>query len=140
MAAGKDGALSLLVGTRKGGFVLRSDRTRKKWKLSEPLFLGHIIHHFLADDRNGGTMLIAAKTGHLGPTVFRSVDRRASWVEAKQPPAFEQAAEPRAVEVVFCLTRGHQAGHWYAGTAPAGLFHSKDDGQTWTSVDGFNNH
>jgi photosystem II stability/assembly factor-like uncharacterized protein len=77
--------------------------------------------------------------------VFASSDRGKTWQEAAQPPAFRPAAEDaaaRAVERVFWLTPGHasQPGTWYAGTSPAGLFASSDNGATWQPVAGFNDH
>jgi len=86
-------------------------------------------------------MLAAARTGHLGPTIFRSRDRGRTWHEAQQPPAFRQGSE-RVVDHTFWLTPGHasQPGIWYAGSSPQGLFRSDDDGATWKGVDGFNEH
>ena len=73
--------LTLLVGTRKGAFVFRGDKTRKTWKLEGPYYLGNIVNHLVADPRDGRTILMAAKTGHLGPTVFRSQDGGRTWAE-----------------------------------------------------------
>ncbi|MBX3150307.1 hypothetical protein KF728_09185 [Candidatus Obscuribacterales bacterium] len=148
MTATKVKNVNVLVGTRKGAFVLTSDTGRKKWEQSDPIFLGHIIHHFAADTRTAGVMLMAAKTGHLGPTVFRSTDGGTTWTEASKPPAFAKVEETpdgkkgRVVERVFWLTQGHdsQPGVWYAGTSPAGVFISKDDGDTWEPVAGFNDN
>jgi photosystem II stability/assembly factor-like uncharacterized protein len=136
---------TLWIGTRKGLFALRADQRRRRYRVSAPQFLGHVIHHVLQDRREPRTMLLAAKTGHLGPTVYRSKDRGRSWKEAAQPPAFRRAAEgekARAVTRVFWLTSGHasDAGGWYAGTAPAGLFRSSDAGDHWEAVAGFNDH
>jgi hypothetical protein len=131
----------VLVGTRKGAFVLRRDDGR--WRVEGPHFLGSIVQHFVLDPRDGGSMLVAASTGHLGPTVFRSTDRGETWKEAERPPAFKKAPEGetgRSVNHVFWLTPGHadEPGVWYAGTSPQGLFRSEDDGVTWSGVDGFN--
>ncbi len=138
-------AQTIWIGTRKGAFVLRSDELRKQWKLTGPQFLGHVIHHIVQDPRSPKSVLIAAKTGHLGPTVFRSNDRGKTWKEAAQPPAFRKAADresARAVERVFWLTPGHasQSNVWYAGTSPCGLFRSEDAGENWQAVAGFNDH
>ena len=133
------------MGTRKGLFALRGDARRRSWKLVGPQFLGHIIHHVVQDPREPRVVLVAARTGHLGPTVFRSTDRGRTWKEATQPPAFRMAREgeaPKAVDAVFWLTAGHsgERGTWYAGTSPAGLFRSEDAGETWQPVAGFNDH
>ena len=138
-------ASTIWVGTRKGLWTLRSDAGRRRWTLAGPQFLGHIIHHVVQDPREPRVLLVAAKTGHLGPTVFRSTDRGRRWQEAEQPPAFRKAREgetPRAVDAVFWLTAGHasERGTWYAGTSPAGLFRSEDAGRTWQPVAGFNDH
>lgn len=135
----------LWIGTRKGAFALKTDASRRKWSLSKPHYFGHIIHHVMQDPRDPKVLLMAAKTGHLGPTVFRSTDRGKSWKEASRPPAFPKAAEGetgRAVERVFWLTPGHvgERGTWYAGTSPAGLFRSMDGGDQWEPVAGFNDH
>ena len=134
---------TLWIGTRKGAFALRSNAKRQQWRLTGPQFLGHIIHHIVQDPREPRSLLMAAKTGHLGPTVYRSNNRGKSWREAKQPPAFAKGdARSRAVELVFWVTPGHAAEQntWYAGTSPAGLFRSTDAGDTWQSVSGFNDH
>jgi len=130
----------LLIATRKGLWTLQSDAARRTWTLAGPQFLGHIVHHATADQRAGKTMLAAARTGHLGPTIFRSPDG-ATWQEAKQPPAFEPGSG-RTVDHTFWLAPGHasQPGFWYAGTSPQGLFRSEDDGVTWVGVAGFNAH
>ena len=138
-------AQTVWIGTRKGAFELRSDAGRQQWELSGPQFLGHVIHHIVEDPRDAESVLIAAKTGHLGPTVFRSRDRGKSWKEAAQPPAFRQALQnekPRAVDRVFWLTPGHvtEPNVWYAGTSPCGLFRSEDGGEHWQPVAGFNDH
>lgn len=114
----------------------RGLRAARRWRAQSletagPQFLGHIVHHIVQDPRDAKVLLMAAKTGHLGPTVFRSADRGRTWHEAAQPPAFRKAAageEARAVQRVFWLTPGHasEPGTWYAGTSPAGLFRSQD--------------
>jgi photosystem II stability/assembly factor-like uncharacterized protein len=90
-------------------------------------------------------MHLAARTGHLGPTVFKSSDLGKHWKEASKPPAFRKAnegEEGRVVGHVFWLTPGHASERnvWYAGTSPQGLFRSEDGGDTWQSIDGFNEH
>jgi hypothetical protein len=125
--------VTLLVGTRKGAWFFHSDPARKSWRVEGPHFLGNIVNHVVKDPRGSGTLLMAAKTGHLGPTIFRSVDKGKSWREASVPPAFpkveparargnghgngEHAAAPaRAVSHTFWLSAGHASdpGVWWA--------------------------
>jgi photosystem II stability/assembly factor-like uncharacterized protein len=137
--------IALLLGTRKGVFVLRSDPGRERWTLAGPHFLGHLSYHAVLDPRDGRTLLVAARAGHLGPTVFRSTDLGKAWSEASTPPAFPKAPEGeagRVVDHVFWLTPGHasEPGVWYAGSSPTALFRSDDAGDTWAPVSGFNDH
>lgn len=126
----------VLVATRKGAWLYHGDPARKAWRIDGPHFLGHIINHVVLDPRDGRTLLAAAKTGHLGPTVFRSTDFGRTWKEATKPPAFAKAADGakgRAVDHTFWLTPAHanEPNVWYAGTSPQGLFRSEDGGVSW---------
>lgn len=126
----------LLVATRKGAWLFHGDPARKTWKCAGPHFLGHIINHLVLDPRDGRTLLAAAKTGHLGPTIFRSTNRGRTWKEARRPPAFAKAPAGetgRTVDHTFWLTPCHanEPNAWYAGTSPQGLFRSEDGGDTW---------
>ncbi|MFN0315190.1 MAG: glycosyl hydrolase [Burkholderiales bacterium] len=128
--------LAVLVATRKGAWLYHGDATRKTWRVDGPHFLGHIVNHMVLDPRDGRTLLAAAKTGHLGPTVFRSTDLGRTWKEAAKPPAFAKSADGekgRAVDHTFWLTPAHASEPevWYAGTSPQGLFRSADGGATW---------
>jgi len=127
----------IMVATRKGAWLYHTDATRKTWRADGPHFLGHVLNHLVLDPRDGRTLLAAAKTGHLGPTVFRSTDFGRTWKEAAQSPAFAKAPsgeQGRAVDHTFWLTPGHpsQPGVWYAGTSPQGLFRSEDGGVNWS--------
>jgi len=126
----------VLVATRKGAWLFHGDAARKNWKADGPHFLGHVISQMVLDPRDGKTLLAAAKTGHLGPTVFRSTDMGKTWKEAAQPPAFAKAPEGetgRSIDHTFWLTPAHanEPNVWYAGTSPQGLFRSEDGGATW---------
>lgn len=138
-------AIQLLVGTRKGAWIYRSDAKRETWRVQGPIFLGHIVNHLVLDPRDGKTLLMAASTGHLGPTIFRSTDDGQTWTEAAKPPAFPKVkgdGPARAVDHSFWLEPGHtsEPGVWWAGTSPPGLFRSEDGGASWEGVSGFNDH
>ncbi len=142
-AAASPTRLILLVATRKGAWLFHGDSRRKAWQADGPHFLGHIISHVQLDPRDGRTLLAAAKTGHLGPTIFRSTDFGRTWKEAGQPPAFANPAggpPARSVDHTFWLTPGHasERDSWYAGTSPQGLFRSEDGGVSWTPLPAVN--
>lgn len=137
--AGK-GKTVVFVGTRKGAWLYHSDGSRRAWRTNGPHFLGQIVQHLVLDPRDGKTLLAAAKTGHLGPTIFRSTDFGRTWREAKKPPAFAKPRDgdpnplpARAVDHTFWLTPAHanEKNVWYAGTSPQGLFRSEDGGVSW---------
>ncbi len=134
---------TLLIGTRKGVFWLTADGDRRNWTLHGPHYLGHVAQHVIQDPRDRRRILVGARTGHLGPTLFHTDDFGETWHEASTPPAFHAGEElERSLDAVFWLTPGHesQPGRWYAGGSPQGLFISDDGGDTWSPHDGWNNH
>lgn len=135
--------LVVLVATRKGAWLFHGDAKRKTFAADGPHFLGHTLSHVVLDPRDGRTLLAAAKTGHLGPTIFRSTDLGRHWKEAKQPPAFAKpfnGLPARSVDHTFWLAPGHASERdtWYAGTSPQGLFRSEDGGVTWAPLPAVN--
>ncbi|WP_439537847.1 WD40/YVTN/BNR-like repeat-containing protein [Methyloversatilis sp.] len=136
--------VTLLVATRKGAWFYHGDPARGSWRTDGPHFLGHVISHVVLDPRDGRTLLAAAKTGHLGPTIFRSTDFGAHWTEAARPPAFARAEDGagRSVDHTFWLAPGPaiEPGVWYAGTSPQGLFWSDDGGISWMPFSCINDH
>jgi photosystem II stability/assembly factor-like uncharacterized protein len=135
--------LLILVATRKGAWLFHGDTRRQTWVADGPHFLGHTISHVQLDPRDGRTLLAAAKTGHLGPTIFRSTNLGRTWKEARQPPAFANPGgglPGRSVDHTFWLTPGHasEPDSWYAGTSPQGLFRSEDGGVSWTPLPAVN--
>jgi photosystem II stability/assembly factor-like uncharacterized protein len=138
-------SVELFVSTIKGAFLLKGDGARRVWSLDGPHFLGSETNHFVRDPRDRKTLLLAARTGHLGPTVFRSLDKGRSWQEARQPPAFPKAPEGTSGPVVqrtFFLAPGNasQPGVWWAGTVPHALFRSEDGGATWEPLREFSRY
>lgn len=144
-----------MIGTRKGAWAARRTGSGPgDWTIAEPWFFGCQVHHMVQDPRGSGTILAAVKTGHLGPTLYRSTDGGRAWKEVERPPRFKTPEEyagaqlpeddprrkGRTVDHVFFLAPGHAStpSLWYAGTSGIGLFRSDDDGQSWSAVDGFN--
>jgi photosystem II stability/assembly factor-like uncharacterized protein len=139
------GKPAVLIGTRKGAWILKGDKARRKFQLTDPIFLGHAVNHMVLDPRDQQTLLAAVRTSHHGPTVFRSTDFGKTWHEARRPPRFRSVPGTHnglQLDHVFWLTPGHlsQPNTWYAGSSPQGLFRSKDGGRTWDGVAGFNDN
>ena len=77
----------VLIGTRKGGFILQSDSDRKTWKLDGPLFKGWNVMHMTFDPRN---LRLHAAVVHdvFGPSTHYSDDLGESWTQGKTAPSF----------------------------------------------------
>ena len=64
----------VLLGTRKGAFILSSGKSRKNWQVSGPHSPGSEVFHLSYDHREGGTVFAAVNHMIWGPTVQRSHD------------------------------------------------------------------
>ena len=142
MAKLKKGDLHLLVGTRKGGFVLRTDARRMKWIVEGPLFPGRQVHHFIRDSRDGGDALFAATFNDwFGSDIQRSTDGGRTWKPTEGGVRYAEDAG-LSVKCIWniCPGRASEPGVVYAGVDPAGLFRSEDGGATWAEMRGLNRH
>ncbi len=135
------GDIVLMVGTRKGGFLLTSDRSRRNWSVSGPHHAGSDIFHMTYDDREEGTVLAAINSPIWGAEIQRSGDLGASWRKAESNPSFAEESSD-SVEKVWHVepdTPG-EPGVVYAGVSPAALFKSMDGGDTWDEVESLTTH
>lgn len=150
-------AVSVLVGSTKGAFVLSSDNSRKDWALSGPHCGGWNINHVLGDPATG-TLWAAGGSDWTGAGVWRSTDGGATWTLAKlsngkfdewlaNDPGFaaEIGVQPDPpapftgdVSSIWVLHFAH--GRLYAGGKPGVLFASDDMGQNWQRLPGLNDH
>ncbi|MEM9791722.1 MAG: exo-alpha-sialidase [Pseudomonadota bacterium] len=124
------GKASLLLGTGKGAFTL--SQVRGGWDVTGPLVDTSPINHAIADPVTGH--LHAAGGGWFGHGVWRSTDDGDSWSCINEGIALPD----EEVTGVWSLARSH--GRLYAGTKPAALFSSDDDGLSWSPVTGLNHH
>jgi hypothetical protein len=125
----------LLVGTRKGAFVLESNAKRARWSVRGPLCEGWPIHAMTIDPASG-TVLAAGGSGWYGPAVWRSDDLGKTWTHSSAGLSYGDGG-PK-IETVWGIARSN--GTVYAGVEPAGLFRSDDGGATWRHVEGLTNH
>ena len=117
----------LLVGTRKGCFVLESDADRRDWDVRGPFCEGWPIYHAVADPDSGAIYAAAASEWH-GAGVWRSTDLGESWALSSDGLAYADG-ELRLSKVAG-LTVSH--GRVLAGAEAAGVFESRDGGVTWS--------
>lgn len=129
------GDVVVLVGTTKGLFALTAPPDRGTWALSGPWFPGEEIYAATLDCRGGRTrLLVGATSSHWGPSVYRSDDLGASWVEPEPNTLSFPGHTGAAVARVWQLQPAGDAQPdvVYAGVEPAALFRSDDGGQTFT--------
>jgi hypothetical protein len=121
----------LLVGTKKGMFILRSNADRSKWDAEGPRWAPTPIHHAAYDPRDR-SMYAAVNSTWGGARIEYSRDMGKTWQTSKNP------AFPPDSGRTFYQTWHIEPGHAstpdvvWAGTEPAGLFKSEDRGETWT--------
>ena len=137
------GDVVVLVGTTKGLFALTARADRTSWQLGGPWFRGEEIYAAALDCRGGRTrLLVGATSSHWGPSVYRSDDLGATWVEPEpQTLAFPADAGAAVARVWQLQLAGEgQPDVVYAGVEPAALFRSGDGGVTFTLDDALWNH
>ena len=140
------GAIPLLVGARKGAWIYTSDESRTQWSVTGPLFLGQIVNHFVRDPRDGKTLLMAASTGHLGPTVLRSTDGGETWTDCSEG-LIKLAERPHLKSKIVSDTTAEGMLDGHAVTINAadpdspivalrmGLFRTRDGGKSWQDME-----
>jgi photosystem II stability/assembly factor-like uncharacterized protein len=117
----------LLVGTRKGCFVLESDEGRSDWKTRGPYCEGWPIYHAVHDPASGAFYAAAASEWH-GAGVWRSEDLGESWELSSEGLAYADGGQK--LSKISGLAAAH--GRLLAGAESAGVFESRDGGVTWT--------
>jgi len=124
----------LLIGTKKGVFLLQSDAGRRAWTLRGPFCEAWPINHVIADPKTGA---IHAGGGNewFGPAVWKSTDGGATWTHSSEGLAYAEGEQP--IKAVWSLAWSDGL---YAGVEPAGLFRSDDEGQTWRHIAGLRDH
>ena len=131
--------LLVLLGTRKGAFILAGDpavRGRPDgWRLSGPLCEGWPINHFCQDPASGA-LLAGGGSPWYGAAVWRSDDLGATWSHSSQGLTYGD--DGPAMRSVWHIEPVGDA--LYAGVEPAGLFRSADGGANWAHVEGLTNH
>jgi photosystem II stability/assembly factor-like uncharacterized protein len=117
----------LLVGTRKGCFVLEGDTDRRKWKIRGPYCEAWPIYHAIYDPESGA-IHAAAASEWFGTTIWRSADLGETWTQSSEGLSYGENG--RKLTKVSGLTAAH--GRLLAGADQIGIFESRDGGETWS--------
>ena len=125
----------LLLGTRKGAFIAEGDAGRRSWTLRGPFCETWPINHVAADPATA-TIYGAGGNEWFGPAVWKSTDLGATWSHSSDGLAYQTGEEP--IKTVWSVAPRN--GRVYAGVQPAGLFLSRDGGETWQHVTGLRDH
>jgi len=118
----------LLVGTRKGLYVLRGPRGGPMDVVARR-FSGETVEYAIRDPRSAA-YFASVTHGQYGPRLYTSDDPTAKEWEQAIGPAFPGDADA-AVERIWVVQPGEEEGVLWAGVAPAALFKSDDGGRTW---------
>jgi photosystem II stability/assembly factor-like uncharacterized protein len=117
----------LLVGTRKGLFVLEGE-TGADFEVKARAFAGEPVEYALRDPRTG--RLFASVTSPIyGPKIWYADDPSSEWQQAGGVALPE--GDDVALQRIWVIVAGERARTLYAGGDPGVLFESRDDGETW---------
>src|SRR5207248_11669652 len=127
----------VLVGTRKGAFILTSDGKRERWDVSGPHFGGWEIYHIKGSPADPNRLYASQTSGWFGQVIQRSNDAGKTWEPVGNQFTYEGVpgthqwydGTPRPWEFkrVWHLEPSlHDPDTIYAGVEDAALFHSTD--------------
>ena len=145
------GTVRLLVGTRKGAFILTSDLKRERWEISGPHFPGWEVYHLKGSPANPDRLYASQSTGWFGQVLQRSDDGGRTWeavgndfrYEGTPGPHkwYDGSPHPWEFQRVWHLEPSlHDPDRVFAGVEDAALFRSDDGGCSWQELPGLRNH
>jgi photosystem II stability/assembly factor-like uncharacterized protein len=141
----------VLVGTRKGAFVLESDGKRENWDVSGPHFTGWEIYHVKGSPADPNRLYASQSSGWFGQLIQRSSDGGKTWEPVGNNFVYDGVpgthmwydGTPRPWEFkrVWHLEPSlTDPDAVHAGIEDAALFHSTDGGQNWKELSGLRDH
>ena len=147
----KKNRIRILVGTRKGAFVLTSDGKRKKWDVSGPHFAGWEVYHAKGSPADPDRIYLSQSSGWFGQLIQRSNDGGKTWAPVGNVFAYtgvpgthqwyDGTPHPWEFKRVWHLEPSlADPDTVYAGVEDAALFRTKDGGGTWEELAGLRRH
>ena len=147
----KTSSVRVLVGTRKGAFILTSDARREKWDVSGPHFGGWEIYHMKGSPVDPNRLYASQSSGWFGQVIQRSDDGGQTWAPMNNKfvydgvPGTHQShdgtAHPWEFKRVWHLEPSlTEVDTVYAGVEDAAIFRSTDGGTSWHELSGLRSH
>ncbi|HLN92317.1 MAG TPA: exo-alpha-sialidase [Thermoanaerobaculia bacterium] len=139
----RNGDVLLLVGTMKGAFLLKSDRSRRRWERSGPHFPGSSVYAIGYDGRNDRHRIWAApKSLHWGAELCSSDDFGAKWSRPEVPRIAFPKETGATLAHIWQIEPGldDEPERIFVGVEPSALFESRDGGESWSLNEGLWNH
>ncbi|MGH2458787.1 MAG: WD40/YVTN/BNR-like repeat-containing protein [Chloroflexota bacterium] len=144
-------SVRVLVGTRKGAFVLTSDGKRDRWEVNGPHFAGWEIYHLKGSPVDPNRLYASQSTGWFGQMTQRSDDGGKTWEtvgnefryagEAGTHLWYDDTPHPWEFKRVWHLEPSlTDPDTVYAGAEDAALFRTVDGGRTWQELPGLRQH
>ena len=141
----------VLVGTRKGAFILTSDGKREKWNVDGPHFAGWEIYHMKGSPVDPNRIYASQSSGWHGQLIQRSDDGGKSWEPVDNKFVYDGVpgthqwydgtARPWEFKRVWHLEPSlTDPDTVYAGVEDAALFRTADGGKSWTELSGLRAH
>jgi photosystem II stability/assembly factor-like uncharacterized protein len=141
----------VLVGTRKGAFVLTSDGKRQKWDVAGPHFAGWEIYHVKGSPVDKNRLYASQSSSWFGQQIQRSNDAGKTWEPVGNKFVYEGVPgthqwydgtpHPWEFKRVWHLEPSlDDPDAVYAGVEDAALFHTTDGGQSWAELPGLRGH
>jgi photosystem II stability/assembly factor-like uncharacterized protein len=141
----------VLVGTRKGAFVLTADGKREAWAVAGPFFPGWEVYHVTGSPADPNRLFASQSSGWFGQIVQRSDDGGATWAPVGNHFAYDGipgthqwydgTPHPWEFARVWHLEPSLvDPDTVYAGVEDAALFRSVDGGTTWSELSGLRGH
>src|SRR5262245_7616942 len=120
----------VLVGTKKGGFILSADGARKKWTVSGPLFVGWEIYHMKGSPKDPNRIFASQSSSWFGQVMQRSDDGGKTWIAPGSKPEELTSPDgmPKGESNKFVYDTSDKTGkpltthQWYDGTQHAWEF------------------
>ena len=144
-------SVRVLVGTRKGAFVLESDGKRDRWSVTGPHFGGWEIYHLKGSPADPDRIYASQGTGWFGQLIQRSKDGGRAWEPVGNQFVYDGVPgthlwydgtpHPWEFARVWHLEpSASDPDTVYAGVEDAALFRTTDAGRTWHELPGLRTH